>query len=118
MMIGTFFVCVSLFLLYFSISFSGEGNTSYKKLIIFSFFLFISSFVPSMGPITWLYMPEIVQPNILPLTVATHWIMACGIVTLFPIIRKHSSNPGCPELFLFFGTCTLIFFFVTKYLMI
>ena len=72
----------------------------------------------TFGPIPWLYIPEIVQPNIVPFATVTNWSFCSLIIGLFPVIRAHSENKGCPGLFLFFAICTLIYFFITYKFMV
>lgn len=56
----------------------------------------------SLGPVVWLYIPEIVQPNIIPYSTAANWISASLVISLFPILSEKllGGNPGF--LFIFF----------------
>ena len=56
----------------------------------------------SLGPIVWLYIPEVVQPQIVPFSTATNWICASLVIILFPILTDNvlDSNPAI--LFLIF----------------
>ena len=70
----------------------------------------------SLGPVVWLYIPEIVQPKIVPFSTATNWICASLVIILFPILTDSilDNNPGV--LFLFFGIwCVGSFIFNMKY---
>lgn len=78
-----------------------------EKLIIVGLFVFMGNFGLSLGPVVWLYVPEIVEPEVVPFTTAANWISASLIVILFPIVSDHllSGNPSA--LFLFFGVWCL-----------
>ena len=49
-------------------------------------FMFMAAFGLSLGPVVWLYIPEIVQPKIIPYSTASNWISASIVIILFPII--------------------------------
>ena len=59
---------------------SGEG------LILAGLFMFMAVFGLSLGPVVWLYIPEIVQPKIVPYSTASNWISASLVIILFPIM--------------------------------
>lgn len=81
-----------------------EDSSSGQGLILVGLFLFMWIFGISLGPIVWLYIPEIVQPRIVPFSTATNWICASLVIILFPILTDNvlSSNPAI--LFMIF-TC-------------
>ena len=54
----------------------------------------------SLGPVVWLYIPEIVQPKIVSYSTAANWITASLVIILFPVL------PSGP-LFIFFTVWTL-----------
>jgi hypothetical protein len=71
---------------------------------------FVSAFVMTQGPITWLYVAEIVQPPTVPYTSMMNWIFACLIITLFPIFRNHSGMIfGIFGIFTFVNLCMCYF---------
>ena len=72
----------------------------------------MANFGLSLGPIVWLYIPEIVQPNFIPFTTAINWTGASLTVILFPIIKDALPNQNPAPLFLFFAAWTFISFFV------
>lgn len=65
--------------------------------------MFMGIYGVSYGPMVWLYIPEIVQPKIIPYTTATNWIGASIVIILFPIITDEllGGHPGV--LFIFFS---------------
>ena len=81
--------------------------------------LMIYSFVfgSSIGPIVWLYVPEIIPSKIVPFATMTNWLGASICVIFTPIVIK--LNDGNPyPVFLFFGAVTLIFFVMNVFLMV
>jgi FtsH-binding integral membrane protein len=84
---GLFILVLSLFGLFIGFQFHQTHPDWTNPLIMVSFFTYIISFVITLGPIVWLYIPEVVQPNIVPYTTMTNWFCACLIITLFPVIR-------------------------------
>lgn len=61
----------------------------------------------SLGPVVWLYIPEIVSPKIVPFSTLSNWISASMVILLFPIITDDvlDGNPG--YLFVFFTIWSL-----------
>lgn len=59
------------------------------------------TFVTTLGPLTWLYIPEIIQPPSVPHATMVNWGVACLVITLFPIFKHHSAR-----IFLFFALMT------------
>lgn len=80
----------------------GETSDGGKTLILMGLFLFMAVFGLSLGPVVWLYIPEIVQPKIVPYSTASNWISASLVIILFPIATEDllGGNPGV--LFIFF----------------
>jgi len=54
--------------------------------IIFGMFLYLGCFGGTIGPISWLYISEIVQPKMYSYAVAIVWAMAAFVVLVFPIV--------------------------------
>lgn len=67
----------------------------------------------TLGPIAWLYIPEIVQPPTVPYTTMTHWILACTLITVFPIVQYYTAY-----LFLFFSIMTTLNAIMCYYFMV
>lgn len=87
---GTLFEAISLMII--AIGFlinskeDGADNSFSNVMILFGLFLFMLIFGLSLGPVVWLYIPEIVQPSIIPYSTAANWIGALLTIFLFPII--------------------------------
>ena len=70
----------------------------------------------SLGPIVWLYIPEIVDPKVVPFSTATNWISASLIIMLFPIMTEHLLNDNPALLFAVFAVwCIASFVLHLKY---
>ena len=74
----------------------------------------MGSFNLSLGPIVWLYIPEIVEPSFLPFSTMTNWGTSALSILLFPIIRDHLPDKNPAPLFLFFAVWSGIAFVVNK----
>jgi hypothetical protein len=49
--------------------------------------IFMGNFGLSLGPVVWVYLPEIVQSEILPYAVMANWLSASFVMLLFPVIK-------------------------------
>jgi uncharacterized protein YqgC (DUF456 family) len=56
-------------------------------MIIIGLVLFMANFGLTLGPVVWVYLPEIIQSSILPYAIATNWGTASLIMLLFPMIK-------------------------------
>jgi hypothetical protein len=84
-----------------------------QVLIIICLIMFVSSFVITLGPITWLYIPEIVQPPTVPYITIINWVLACLIITVFPMVKDYTSL-----IFLFFFGISVVNFVMCYFLMV
>lgn len=85
-------------------------------LIVFGLVLFMANFGFTLGPVVWVYLSEIVTPNLLPFATMVNWASAAIIMLLFPVIKETLPNKNPAFLFLFFATwSTLSFFFNKKF---
>ncbi len=77
----------------------------------------MANFGLSLGPVVWLYIPEVVQPNIVPFSTGANWGAAALVMLLFPIIKDALPNDNPAPLFLFFcAWCVASFVINAKYL--
>lgn len=51
-------------------------------------FLYMAMFSISLGPVVWLYIPEVIQPKIIPFTTAMNWTSAALVIFLFPVVTN------------------------------
>lgn len=71
-------------------------------------FIFIVAYGASIGPVTWLYVPEIISPTAIPFVVALNWI-GCEIVVLLFLIVRESLLHGNPSMeYLAFSVLCLV----------
>jgi MFS transporter, SP family, arabinose:H+ symporter len=91
---------------------SASGYIILAFLIIYSFV-----FGSSIGPIVWLYVPEIIPSKIVPFATMTNWLGASICVIFTPIVIKLNNNNPYP-VFFFFGAITFIFFIMNVFLMV
>jgi hypothetical protein len=83
-------------------------------MVISGLMIFMANFGLSLGPVVWLYIPEVLEPSLIPVSTACNWGSATLITILFPILEK---AVGYPPLFFFCATYSIIsFFFGQKYL--
>lgn len=94
-----------------------EDSTIGQVLVLVGLFLYMGVFGVSLGPVVWLYIPEIVQPKIVPFSTATNWICASLVIILFPILTDSILDNNPAILFLFFAIwCAVSLVFNMKYL--
>jgi SP family arabinose:H+ symporter-like MFS transporter len=82
--------------------------------ILLGLIVFMGGFGLTLGPVVWIYLPEVAQPKILSLATAANW-GGCSLVMLtFPIITKMlpGQNPG--PIFLFFCLWSVGSYFFNK----
>jgi hypothetical protein len=49
--------------------------------------IFMANFGISLGPVVWLYIPEVVQPGVVPYSTGINWAGAATVMIFFPIIK-------------------------------
>ena len=68
------------------------------------------SFGISLGPIVWLYLPEILPEKGVSLAASANWV-GCGIIGIgFPIVKNIFNIQG--TFLIFVGCCLVAFFYV------
>lgn len=94
-----------------------DSNTDVGNVfILLGLVLFMANFGLSLGPVVWLYIPEVVQPNIVPFSTGINWGGAALVMLLFPIIKEVLPNQNPGYLFLFFSVwCVISFLINAKY---
>ena len=112
---GTFIFIISLLMV--AIGFFVQNpddekvSTATSVLVMGGLIIFMADFGLSLGPIVWLYIPEIVEPQIIPFTTLSNWAAAAVVMFLYPIL---SNSLGSGPVFLFFGLWCLISFFINQ----
>ena len=95
-----------------SIGFMINSNVG-NAFVIIGLVIFMANFGLTLGPVVWLCIPEIIEPDRVPIAVGSNWGSTSIIIFLFPIL---SSSIGQWPLFMFFaGWCTVSFFVTQKF---
>jgi MFS transporter, SP family, arabinose:H+ symporter len=71
----------------------------------------------SLGPVVWLYVPEIIPAKVVPIATMLNWTGATFCVVFTPIVTVINGGNPYP-IFFFFGLITLIFFAINASLMV
>lgn len=113
---GALFEGIACALIMIGFFINGDDNSG-DSLILAGLFLYMAVFGLSLGPVVWLYIPEIVQPKIVPYSTASNWISASLVIILFPIMTEDILNGNPGVLFVFFtawciGSFVFNYFFV------
>lgn len=58
-------------------------------LILTALFYYMANFGLSLGPIVWMYIPEVVKPDFLPYSTMVNWGGSALTILLFPIIKAN-----------------------------
>lgn len=69
----------------------------------------------SLGPVVWLYIPEIAEKKVVPLATATYWGGCSLCLIVAPIVTTAMGTPYA--VFLFFGCYTLLMM-IPNYLLV
>ena len=72
-------------------------------LILGALLYYMANFNISLGPIVWLYIPEIVQPSFLPYSTMVNWGCSALSILMFPIIKESLPGENPAPMFLFFA---------------
>ena len=96
---------------------SGESSSS-ESLIIFGLFFFMGVFGLTLGPISWLYISETIEPKYMPIATCANWCSSSLVILLFPIIKQNvlGGNPGL--LFVFFTCWSIAAFIVNRFFLL
>lgn len=84
--------------------FSASGYIIFGLLILYNLVYGIS-----LGPVVWLYVPEIIPAKIVPLATMMNWL-GCSISVIFTPIAINANGGNAFPVFFFFGGITLLFF--------
>lgn len=92
--LGTAICCVSLGVLAMAFMIKGTKNYEESKVetmvIVASMCIFMVFFGITLGPLTSLYVLEIVEPKIMPYATMTNLLGATANILIFPLIPKGS----------------------------
>lgn len=89
-----------------------ESGWAVKALILATLLAIRFTFSFTLGPVVWIYVAEVVQPDFLPIPVMINWFSVGLVNMIFPVARNAlGGNPGW--LFISFGVYTLASLWVT-----
>lgn len=96
-----------------------DGYDFGVPILLVGIFLFIINFGLTLGPVTWIYIPQIVDPNIIPYSITLNWLSGSFVVILFPILTIDLLNQNPAILFGFsaawcIGGAVINYFFVIE----
>ena len=100
----------------FFIKDSEDNEDVGNNLIISGLVIYMTAFGLSLGPVVWLYIPEIVEPAIVAFSTGSNWLSASIVIILFPILSNAIGSPA--SLFLFFAAWSLVSLFINQRYMI
>jgi hypothetical protein len=86
-------------------------------LILVLLILYMIVYGVSLGPVVWLYVPEIIPAKIVPFATMMNWTGASLVVIFTPILTQLNDNNPYP-VFFFYGGITLVFFVINCFLMV
>ncbi len=111
--VGTIVSVISLVMI--GIGFFTRSSEHFSNfMIIGGLVVFMANFGLSLGPIVWLYIPEILEPSLIPFSTGANWATATLITLLFPILKEAFGNAA--YLFLFYAVYSAVgFVFSQKY---
>lgn len=67
------------------IGFHLAGKDGSSVLVLTGLFVFMASYGASVGPIVWLYIPEVVSPALVSVITTFNWIANSTVAIAFPI---------------------------------
>jgi MFS transporter, SP family, arabinose:H+ symporter len=86
-------------------------------IILTLLILYMAVYGLSLGPIIWLYVPEILPSKSVPLATMMNWLSSSICVILTPIVTEANGNNPFP-VFFFFGGITLLLFIANCFLVV
>lgn len=87
--LGTANSCLFMLLICIGFLAIPSQTTPQQILIIVSLFIFMFVFGMTLGPVVFLYIPEIVEPEVVPYASMVNWLACCFTLILFPLIGEY-----------------------------
>lgn len=87
--LGTAVSCVFMLLICIGFLALPDQTTGQQVLIIVSLFIFMFDFGMTLGPVVFLYIPEIVDPVVISYASMVNWLACGATLILFPIIGEY-----------------------------
>ena len=76
------------------------------SIVLFTLFLMIFGF--TVGPLVWLYVPEIIPADVVPFATFLNWL-ACTIGIVITPVLIHAAGSPYPVFFIFGGISMILF---------
>lgn len=96
--------------------FIDDGNSIIISVTVF-LILYMLLFGLTLGPITWLYIPEIIPANMVPYATVDNWVAATIVYSMTPmVVGAFDGNPSV--LFFIFTGLTFTFFVINALFMV
>lgn len=112
MQFGTMNLSLSLVIITIGFVLLSQNIAAGGWLILCGLILFVAIFGLSLGPITWIYIADIVEAEVIPFPTLSNRLTSAVITITFPIL-KNAFNSSVP-LFAFYGVWTFCSFFVNS----
>lgn len=114
---GTLIAAVCLLLIGIGFIVKGDGDitTAVSVLILGGLVIYMANFGLSLGPVVWLYIPEILEPDLIPFSTGANWAVASLITILFPILKNKIGE--APLFMIYAGYSALGLFFSQKFVL-
>jgi SP family arabinose:H+ symporter-like MFS transporter len=94
LLLGAFLQTLFMFLIWQYYRALRMGVDGYEELVLLFAFLFRFIAGCTLGPITWIYIPEIVNPNLIAFSICMNWIAQGFLLTFFPIVEEYTGDMG------------------------
>lgn len=96
--------------------FINDGNGIIIAVTVF-LILYMLLFGLTLGPITWLYIPEIIPADMVPYATVDNWVAATIVYSMTPmVVGAYGGNPSV--LFFIFTGLTFLFFVINALFMV
>lgn len=103
---GTLMAAVTTSMVAIGFLVQSDNLSASNGLIISGLVIYMANFGLSLGPVVWLYIAEIVEPEIVPFSTLANWTAASVVIITFPILSKAFGTPV--PLFFFFSVWSAV----------
>jgi hypothetical protein len=114
--VGTAFALLTMIFIGVGYAIINSQKSASNGLIITGLIIYNLCYGISLGSVIWLYIPEIVSPEVIPFSTLLNWTAASIVVILFPIITKALGNSA--GIFFFFVVWLAVSLVVNQFLLI
>lgn len=95
-----------------------SDSVTLGTIILVLLFSYRLVYALTIGPVAFLYIPEIIEPNMMPLIIVLYWLCGAFSMIVFPLLKKYVFNDSPGPVFIFFGSFCLISILINKYLLV